>query len=543
MSLGVDGSVGHCQLQLVTDHEYSTWALNPCQAQGGNCNFAPQPGTSELIYALDSHITQAMYRNGFIWCAQTIFIPTSSPTRCSIQWWEIDPVNETTVQRGLIDDPTGANFYAFPSLAVNKENDVLIGYTRFSATSYTSADYSFHAYNDPPGVTDGDYTFGTGVSPYWKTDPNDSRNRWGDFSRTVVDPVNDVDFLTVQEFAAQSVGSLTNGSGRWGLQWAYLKMTPTNDMFTNAQVLAGSTGLTLACNIHASAERGEPNNFDGGSGENTSVWFAWTAPTTGNVLFQTAYAGSNFFAPLIAACTGPDVSNLTIIANGATDGTFYNPSGPPIYPPGWYGEGSPGEPDPEYQWLAFAAIQGTTYHIVVDSEGGSMGSCLLYWYLNQIPMITTQPEPVNILRGSNVTFASFGVGNPNPSFLWTLNGTNLPGATNSTFTLTNVTTNNTGNYAMVATNYNGSATSQVVLLEVYASATPLLTAYSVSNNQISFTVSGITNSTYLVQATSDLRLTNWVDLYTGLVTYIYFDPSGITNTNYPQRFYRALWIP
>src|SRR5262249_13985626 len=48
--------------------------------------------------------------------------------------------------------------------------------------------------------------------------PN-ARNRWGDYSATVVDPVNDTDFWTLQEFAAIPVGLGANRD-RWGTWWA-----------------------------------------------------------------------------------------------------------------------------------------------------------------------------------------------------------------------------------------------------------------------------------------------------------------------------------
>jgi hypothetical protein len=154
-----------------------------------------------------------------------------------------------------------------------------------------------------------------------------------------------------------------------------------------------------------------------------------------------------------------------------------------------------------------------------------------------------QPQPTNILAGSDVTFTALAA----PAIItyqWKFNGTNIAGATNSAYPMDSVSTNQTGNYSVSATNSWGSTNSAAAGLQVYPTATPVLSGYSISNNQISFTVSGITNSTYLVQATTNLAvLSNWMNVYTGMVTYIYLDPAGVTNTNYPQRFYRALWAP
>jgi hypothetical protein len=144
--LNVEGAVGSC---TISQSQYfprtSAWTNAP--AAGANANFAPQLGTSELIYTFDDRIMQSMWRNGSIWCAQTIYLPTNNPTRCSIQWWQIDPINGDIQQIGRIDDSTGVTNYAYPSLAVNSFNDVLIGYSRFSSNQYASANYTFHAYN------------------------------------------------------------------------------------------------------------------------------------------------------------------------------------------------------------------------------------------------------------------------------------------------------------------------------------------------------------------------------------------------------------
>jgi hypothetical protein len=159
------------------------------------------------------------------------------------------------------------------------------------------------------------------------------------------------------------------------------------------------------------------------------------------------------------------------------------------------------------------------------------------------PEILVQPQATNVLTGSNVTFTV--VADPSVvDYQWFFNGGELSHETNSFLTLTDVTTNNTGQYNVVVDNASGSTSSADAWLQVYPAATLLLSAYSISNNLVSFTVSGITNSIYLVQAATNLASPwNWASVYTGTVTFIYSDPAGVTNTNYPQRFYRAQWAP
>ncbi|HUQ34104.1 MAG TPA: DUF4214 domain-containing protein [Pyrinomonadaceae bacterium] len=187
-------------------------------------DFAPQLSSTLKVQNNDSRIQNLVYRNGSLWSAQTVFLPAgSTPTRAAIQWWELSPTG-TIRQRGRIDDPTGTNFYAFPSIAVNRDNDVLIGYSRYSPVQYVSGNYSFRAGTDPINTMRDDTVLKAGTAPYYKiggaTPP---RNRWGDFSSTVVDPVNDKDMWTIQEYAATPSG----GSDKWATWWGRVSLTAT----------------------------------------------------------------------------------------------------------------------------------------------------------------------------------------------------------------------------------------------------------------------------------------------------------------------------
>jgi len=75
-------------------------------------------------------------------------------------------------------------------------------------------------------------------------------------------------------------------------------------------------------------------------------------------------------------------------------------------------------------------------------------------------------------------------------------------------------------------------------LQVYMSATPLFSNFAYTNNQFVMTVSGVTNSTYIVQASTNLI--NWTNINTNVATFNYTD---MLATNYPMRFYRGLYHP
>ena len=185
----------------------------------GSSDFMPQLGTAVRIQGNDSRMQNALLRNGSLWCAHHVFLPLGIGTRAAVQWFQIIPFGGGFVlQRGQIDDPGGRRFFGFPSIAVNRKNDALVGYSSFGTNQYASANYSFRLATDPPNRMQADQLLKAGEGPYFKTRRNE--NRWGDYSMTVTDPLNGIDMWTIQEFAATPFGNPnTPDSGRWGTWW------------------------------------------------------------------------------------------------------------------------------------------------------------------------------------------------------------------------------------------------------------------------------------------------------------------------------------
>ena len=283
-----------------------SWEDNPATS-----NFAPQLGSTEKIQTNDSRIQSVVYRNGSLWAAHTIFLPnTESPTRCSVQWWQLTPAGAVQ-QRGRVDDPAGAKFYAFPSLAVNKNNDVLIGYTRFSSQQYPSANYAFRAGTDPVNTLRDDRVLRAGSAPYFK-DFGTGRNRWGDYSSTVVDPLNDLDMWTVQEHAAP-----VSGGSRWGTWWGRIPSLTPAPLIQLGTVTAadGNTG-----DADTAIEPGESGNKltvqlkNTGKAAATGVSAKLTTTTPGVTVTTTAPIAY----PDLAASTGAGTNTTPFMFNVAS---------------------------------------------------------------------------------------------------------------------------------------------------------------------------------------------------------------------------------
>jgi len=226
----ITGAVGHEVLNNLGDITVPAHSAPP-----PGVDFLPQAGTSTIkLDAGDTRMLSVQYRNGSLWATQNVFLPASgTPTRTAAQWWQINPATLTATQFGRIDDPTGVNSYAYPSIAVNRNNDVLVGYSRFSANQYASANYSFRASTDTVGTLRPEVLLKAGEGVYFKTFGY-GLNRWGDYSATQVDPLNDRDFWTIQEYAATPapLPGTNDGDGNWGTWWGYVKTPGTipNDL-------------------------------------------------------------------------------------------------------------------------------------------------------------------------------------------------------------------------------------------------------------------------------------------------------------------------
>src|SRR5215204_3320668 len=139
------------------------------------------------------------------------------------------------IQVGRIDDPTGVNFYGFPSIAVNTFNDVLIGHNSFSTNQYASANISLRAFYDAKNQMRPTRIFKDGRDVFIHT-------RWGDYSSTVIDPLNDSDFWTIQMYAGTNLVSEDYNAS---IVWAPVSVpVPANDHVTDDGSITGAQGST-----------------------------------------------------------------------------------------------------------------------------------------------------------------------------------------------------------------------------------------------------------------------------------------------------------
>ena len=113
-----------------------------------------------------------------------------------------------------------------------------------------------------------------------------------------------------------------------------------------------------------------------------------------------------------------------------------------------------------------------SYREVVTNAYGSVTSSNAVLTVNDLPFLTIHPQPQITLVGSNVTFTAAAYGASPLAFQWYFNGSPVGsptiGTNRSTYTLSTVSTNQSGNYFVRVVNAYGSATSSTATLAVVA---------------------------------------------------------------------------
>jgi hypothetical protein len=191
---------------------------------------ADQLGTTTDVETNDPRLLNAVFRNGRLWTTHSGGMPFDgsqsappSADRTAVFWYELDPaaMPSPIVQSGVIENGAGTHYF-FPSIAVNANNDAVVGFSYSDATQYVEAAFTGRLSTDPAGTMEAVTTCKAGEDSYVKTFSG-TRNRWGDYSATVVDPADDLTFWTLQEYAETEVG----GWDRWGTWWCLVFWSPT----------------------------------------------------------------------------------------------------------------------------------------------------------------------------------------------------------------------------------------------------------------------------------------------------------------------------
>ena len=172
-----------------------------------------------------------------------------------------------------------------------------------------------------------------------------------------------------------AVAGVASGSeGTFLLNASYV--APANDSFANAQTISGANATTTGDNVTATRQSGESDHLpsNGSTSGEHSVWYNWTAPSSGKATFNVC---TSDFNTALAAYTGNAVYSLSQItsSNNACS-------------------------------ITFDATAGTTYRIAV--VGGSLANKEGTFTLgvDMAPEVTATKPAANatkVTRGANVS--------------------------------------------------------------------------------------------------------------------------------------------
>jgi uncharacterized repeat protein (TIGR03803 family) len=255
--------------------------------------------------------------------------------------------------------------------------------------------------------------------------------------------------------------------------------SPAQSSYRKADSGGDTRGYVVAqtfSTVGATSEPGEPSIAGqiGGS----PVWYSYVAPTNGTMLINTA--GSSFNTMLgVFVGPGSSFATLTNVGAGFTTNRALN-----------------GQP----QVFIPSVSQAQTNYIVVDGYNGASGTVQLNINLGVPVSIDAPLQPQFSAVGGNATFTVAASGSTPLSYSWQSNGTNIPGATNSSLTITNVQTTNAGTYTVIAGNLVSTASSSSTLqLGAIPAITVQPASHTVAPNStasLSVTASGVPAPTY-----------------------------------------------
>ncbi|NWK54649.1 hypothetical protein HW115_03440 [Verrucomicrobiaceae bacterium N1E253] len=148
---------------------------------------SPQKGTKQVVSSGDRRPKNLVIQSGCIWFSHAV----NHQGRSAVQWHQLR-LDGSIVQSGLISHPK--NNYIQTTIAVNKQQDVLVGFQEAGPDMFISPRMAFRHANDPKGTVREVVKLGDGKGAA-------NGVAWGDYSGSTIDGDNLTDLWTIQSIA------------------------------------------------------------------------------------------------------------------------------------------------------------------------------------------------------------------------------------------------------------------------------------------------------------------------------------------------------
>ena len=216
-----------------------------------------------------------------LWTAHNIEVNAScvgatGGGRNGSRWYEIGSLTTTPalVQSGTLCDPAATNprGYTYPSVMMSGQGHMALGATYASANDYAGIVVAGRLRTDASGTIQAATVAQPGGGSYTVTGTG-TRNRWGDFSQTVVDPNDDQTMWTFQEYA--------NATNSWAVRVLQLRAPLPAAPASITAVAKGlaSTVVTVTGTSTAGTEFFDPGPDTGGPGYANHITATLTGAT------------------------------------------------------------------------------------------------------------------------------------------------------------------------------------------------------------------------------------------------------------------------
>lgn len=168
----------------------------------------PQLGGA-AITANDWRMRGFEYRNGYGWVTDSISCNPGGGTVDCVRWNQMDlvPSTPTLTQAGVY--ASSGEYRTFPDLAVNHCDDMAIGYTKGSSTTYPSVWVTGRESGDPLGTLQAETLLKAGEGVYTGFDA--PPRRWGDYTGMTIDPDGET-FWYLGEYSKSIAAAATWGN-------------------------------------------------------------------------------------------------------------------------------------------------------------------------------------------------------------------------------------------------------------------------------------------------------------------------------------------
>jgi subtilisin family serine protease len=218
-------------------------------------------------------------------------------------------------------------------------------------------------------------------------------------------------------------------------------VTGVNDLISCATPITGETFDLTGSNRGATAEPFETDKLSAGVGGGKSVWYSWTAPTTGPFSINTEGSGID---TVLAVHTGDPLNPEALFEVVAND-----------------------DHDALLSWsdVRFTAVAGTTYYLSIDSYyNASTGAFQLHGIIPGAPQIMAHPVDAGVSLGERAVFSVGATGTRTLLYQWFHGDTAIPGAWDRTLVIDPVKEFDLGGYHVTVRNGFGICTSDYVYL-------------------------------------------------------------------------------